>query len=132
MRALPDILSGLQTRLATIPNLRTSDTWPETVNPPAAWCKPETIRPMSLTRATWVYRLELWLAVGAASFRSGQEALNTYLDAGASNLETALFADETLGGAASGILLFDLDRYQMVEIDGRPLLAAVFNIEVMA
>lgn len=133
MADVPAIVAGIQTRLATITDLRASDTWPEKVNPPQAWLRPDGSRPLSMNRSLMAYRFELWLAVNPASFRTAQDSINEYISSeGARSVEAALFADDTLDGSASGILQFDLDRYQLVEIDAVKLMVAVWNLEVMA
>jgi hypothetical protein len=102
LATLEQIMQGIETRLATIPGLRTSDTIPGAINPPQAIVGVPVVdsyvtglnphqRPTLAPTIT--------VLVSSALDRTGQLALAAYADpAGTRSIPAAIAADASLGG----------------------------------
>ena len=128
------IREGLKARLATIAGLRAYAAWPDTVVAPAALVKP----------ARWTYheamgngqhvaRYEV-LLLGAAlqqGLAKAQDVTDAYLDdAGATSIKAAIEADQTLGGAATTLVVLGWRDYDSVVLNSAEYLGVIFDVEV--
>lgn len=115
---LAQIRSGLDTRLATISGLNHSATWPNQINVPMAFVKPDTGGPILNVNGIRLKTFEI--LVCAASFTTGladaQAALDAYLDdAGTNSIMAAIDGDHTLGGVVTSVTT-EWNSYGMIMI----------------
>jgi hypothetical protein len=113
MASTASLRDALKVRLATIAGLRTHDTWPDTINPPAAIVMPRSSPPKQTFSGTYKHQVfEIVVAVQQGTLRTAQDALDDYWsDTGASSIEAAVLGDPTLGGLALGIVRFEGTDY---------------------
>lgn len=92
MADIKAIRDGLKTRLATVSGLRTFDIVPDTFTPPAAMVAPATGALATVATMDGALDLEfvVLVLVQAVSDRGSQDALDTYLSTGASEIRAAI------------------------------------------
>ena len=135
MADLATILTGLKTATETISGLHGYAGWPDSFQPPGVIWMPHGRRAGSLNRAVQTMEFRGTVAVLPGTLRTAQAKLFDHLDdSGANSVEAALLADETLGGAVSGILDIEIesgDAWGTVQIGGQSYAAGVIRVEVI-
>lgn len=110
-----DVRAGMATVLGEIDGLRVHDVWPAGINPPAALIRPG--RSDILTETTFAGAPDLFLDVEMVVADKGgveraQRDLDPYLDpTGAKSIIAAVYADPTLDGACSDVILIGISNW---------------------
>lgn len=125
---------ALKTRLATIAGLRTHDTWPAQIHPPAAIVEPLAGSfEQTLGSDDALYRFQIVVAVQFGTHRTAQDALDEYLTpSGTRSIRAALEGDVTLGGLAHSLSVTGWREYGTLEINGIEYLGAFVDVSVWA
>ncbi|MFI7707609.1 hypothetical protein [Nonomuraea sp. NPDC049480] len=139
MASLDALREGLAVRLRTIPVLAVHPQVPDSITPPAAVIAPgfegePAIRfDSTMARGADDFLFTVTLLVSLADDRSGQEALDAYLEgAGARSIKAVIEADPSLGGAAHFARVREARNYgPMTWGDGR-YVGVDFGIEITA
>lgn len=131
---LGNIRSGIATRLQTITGLRVHTTVPDDIQPPAAVIGPPTgvyadaVGPS--TSAT--VQIPVWVLVSRADARTGQNALDDYIDdTGSKSVLAAVDGDNTLGSEVDDCQVQGWENYGAAFTFGDTQYIGVqFNLEV--
>jgi len=134
MTTMSTLRSGLATNLATITNLRTSATVPDSPNAPIAIVFPDGITfDTTFARGMDEYRFTVLVLVGRADERSAQNNLDGYCDpAGTTSVKRALESDKTLGGAAFDLRVTEMRNYGQTPVGEVTYLSAEWSVVVYA
>jgi hypothetical protein len=118
--------------MATIPNLRTSATVPDSPKPPVAIVMPERILfDLNARRGADTFFFTIMVIVGRADDRAAQNNLDSFI-VGPTSIKTAIEADRTLGGVANTCRVTDMNNYSSMSVGDTLYLAASFSVEVVA
>jgi hypothetical protein len=117
--SIRQVLTAIETRLATIDGLRVLDYVPGQINPPQAivMCPPVPSYPVGYGDRRPILQPVVTVLVSAAVDRVGQLALADYADPdGATSIPAAIAADRRLGGVVGDcqVLSFDPLTYEEV------------------
>lgn len=132
------IRDGLLTALDTVAGLRCYDTIPEDIVVPAAVVVPDdpfTEYAIVVNRGTVTLHFRITLVVSKTSMRAGQDLLDGYLSTGSaetSSVVDALYADATLGGSASTLVVVEGVEYGSTVIGSVEYLKADLRVTVQA
>ena len=131
MATLSQVRDGLKTRLATISGLRAHDTWPDTVNPPAALVRPTSGGFGESYGNGTRFDFEIVLVLQLGTLRQAQDALDAYLDSsGSSSIVAAIEGDRTLDGYADTLAVTGWRDYGGLEIGTVTYLGCKFDCQV--
>lgn len=131
---IEQIMSGLETRLATISGLNTRDIAPDNPMVPCAFplVPPITYRE-TFGRGTYSLNFRIVVLVSAALDRVGQFKLAGYANPrGATSIITAIEGDKTLGGIVSDTVVDNFDPTGLDEVGLIGYYGGVFNVRVIA
>lgn len=126
---------GIETRLATISGLRTSEITPDQINPPQAIVGVPDIPEYRLTFGRGRFQLAptVTVLVSAALDRIGQLKLASYANAtGASSIPAAIEGDRTLGGIVEECFVEDFRVLGFEEVGAIGYYGGVFQLRVVA
>ena len=132
---LDQIVTGLETRLATISGLRHTPYLPDQINPPQAvvWLPRIKAYHGTMARGTMELEAEIHLYVSDVLSRVTRKALGGYMDVtGTNSIITAIEGDKTLGGLALDLYVDDAAEFSPNEIAGIGFYGARFNIQIVA
>jgi hypothetical protein len=133
---LAQIMAGVETRLATISGLRTSDVSPTQVVPPCAFVTVPSIPEYRITMGRGRYRLALSVVVLVSTGgpdRLAQLKLSSYADVtGATSIPLAIEADKTLGGAVDNCIVEDFRPLGTEEVGVIGYYGGIFGLQVVA
>lgn len=134
MSLFGDIRTGLATRLATIPGLRTYSYMPDQINPPVAVAGPVSVTyDQAFNRGHDDLVWEVMVFVSRADEKAAQEAMDAYCDYnGTYSIKAAIEGDATLGGAVINARVTDLSSYETLAVGEVQYLAATFRISIIA
>src|SRR3990167_11511149 len=121
MATISALRDALEVRLATIPGLRTFDTWPSTFNTPGAIVKPAGVGKDAVFGGEQLDAFEITVAVEMAGpgLERAQDDLDAYISrSGASSVQAAIEGDQSLGGTAQFVLWRGWDIYDGLSING--------------
>lgn len=125
------VRAGLSARFQTIMGLRTFDTWPQRLEPPAVFVGAMTRQPAQDFAAHSTASFDVFVCISSVELARNVEVLDDYADSsGTKSVEVAINGDPTLGGAAHSAVVTQVQSPVNVEVGGVPLLAAQFTIEV--
>jgi hypothetical protein len=130
-----ELKTGLQTRLATITNLRAYAQQPDQVNPSVggiAWPTLESVTYHGAMRnglVTHVFTVSV--IVGRAAERTAQNLMDTYLSYD-SGIRAAIEADPTLGGYAQTLIVEEATNISTVDANDTTYLTVDFRVVVYA
>lgn len=128
---LNTVRAGLSTRFATITGLRTHDTYPQRLDPPAVFIGPMTRNPAQDFAGDSTSTFEVFVCISSVEAARNVEELDDYADAtGSKSVEAAINAGPTLGGAAMSAVVTQVQSPVTVEVAGIPYLAAQFTVQV--
>lgn len=129
------ILTGIETRLATISGLRTRDIAPDSIQVPCAYV---TIPPIDY----WLtfgsggnYTLDpvVTVLVSASMDRVGQALLASYADPyGSGSIPQAILADRELGGLVEDCIPTNFDPLGLQEVGAIGYYGGTFKLKVVA
>lgn len=123
--------AGLAANLATITGLRVSAYVPDLIEPPMAVVNAPTIRyDTAFQRGSDEYTFTVDVYVGRQVVKNAQKLLDAYIDP--SSVKAALETDRTLGGAAMDSRVTGMTSYRAEDVGETPLLAASFEVMVVA
>ena len=129
--SLNTIRGALSAQMATITGLRCHDTFPQRIEPPAAFIGSMRREPSQSFENTSTVTYEVFVLLSQADLGRQIEGLDDYADSsGAKSVEAALIASPTLAGTASSAVLTNVTVPVTVEVAGTPYVAAQFDIEV--
>jgi hypothetical protein len=127
------IRAGLADRFETITGLRVHETFPQRLDPPAAFIGSMSRQPAQTFDGSHTTTWEVFVCVSAVESARNIEVLDEYADStGAKSVEAAFAASPTLAGAAYSAVVNSVEMPVTLEIAGQPYLAAQFSIEVFA
>lgn len=128
---LNGVRAGLSTRFQTITGLRTFDTFPQRLDPPAVFVGSVSREPATFGGGATRSTFEVFVCISSVESARNIEVLDDYADAtGAKSVEAALSGDPSLGGGADAVLM-RVQSPVTVEVAGVPYIAAQFTVEVM-
>lgn len=128
------VMKGIEERLATIPDLRTSAYVADQINPPQAVVAVPPIDNyrMSFGRGTFSIRPQIYVFVSAALDRVGQQALAEFANpAGSRSIAAAIEADRTLGGVVQECVVESFRPLGFEEVGQLGYYGGVFEIRVI-
>lgn len=133
MASLQDIADGLAVRLRTVAGLRAYAWEPDQIAPPCAVVefplRIEYEQTMGLGKTRWTLPVSLYAS--RVDAERGQAALAPYFDdRDGQSIRGAIYADDTLGGAADCCLLLLADRFGVKEIGGVAYWGCQLTVEV--
>lgn len=132
MATLSEIRDALQGYLEEIEGLHAYDTWPGTINPPAALVRPTTIDYSESFTGNNTYAFEIVLAVRMTNLRSSQNELDLYLSAeGPRSIRAHMDAGQSLGGAVNTVNVLRMHDYGELDINGAHFLGAILDVEII-
>jgi hypothetical protein len=118
--------------MATIPNLRTSATVPDSPKPPIAIVMPErVVYDLNANRGADTFFFTIMVIVGRADDRAAQNGLDSFI-VGPTSIKAAIEADRTLGGMANTCRVTEMGNYSSMNVGDTLYLAASFTVEVVA
>ena len=130
-----ELKTGLQTRLATITNLRAYAQQPDQVNPSVggiAWPTLESITYHGAMKAGLVTHVfTVSVIVGRAAERTAQNLMDTYLSYD-NGIRAAIEADTSLGGYARTLIVEEATNISTVDANDTPYLTVDFRVVVYA
>ncbi|MEU8055710.1 hypothetical protein [Microbispora bryophytorum] len=130
-----EILEGIESRLATIPGLRTSEIVPDQVNPPIAVVGVPPISNYHATMGRGKFALEptVTVIVSSAMDRSGQRALAEYANpTGDKSIVAAIEGDKTLGGVVDDCIVVSFDPLGLESVGAVDYYGGLFTLRVVA
>lgn len=131
---IAEIRDGIKARLATISGLRTHDTVPSTVTPPAA-----VVAPASDVFITYDVAMggihdlafTVTLVVSKAWDRTAQDLLDSFIDpSGSRSVFAAMESDPTLGGLVADASVRTVGNYGLITWGDTQYLGCEFTVEV--
>lgn len=134
---LVQILTGIQTRLATISGLRgRSDVFsPAQINPPQAWVPLPSIPAYHHTfkKGKMSITAQVVVATSLAFDQTGQQSLSTYMDAtGTNSIVTAIEGDSTLGGIVDDCTVMSSVPVASEQVGEIGYYGATFTLDITA
>jgi len=133
--SIPDILSGIETRLETISGLHVSDIKSGQIVTPAAvvGVPPITDYWAAMKRGTFELEPTIMVLTSTAVDRPGQLALAAYANpTGTSSVVAALYGDRTLGGAVDDSYVRDFRPLGIDEVGVIGYYGGIFTLYVVA
>lgn len=128
---LNTVRAGLSARFATITGLRTYDTYPQRLDPPAVFIGPMVRNTAQDFAGDSTSTFEVFVCISSVELARNIEVLDDYADStGALSVEAAINGSPTLGGTAMSTLVRQVQSPVTVEVGGTPYLAAQFTVEV--
>ncbi len=127
-------MTGLETRLKTIPNLRTAPYVPDQVNPPQAIVGVPPIPNYHGAFAHGIFHLDVpvTVLVNKVVDRLDQPAMAAFADiAGTNSIHAAIEGDKTLGGAVSSATVTDFRPLGNDEVGVLGYYGGVFTIKIV-
>lgn len=131
---LTAIMAGIETRLKTIPGLRTAPYVPDQVNPPIAVVGVPPIPNYHATFAhgKFVLDVPVTVLVSKAVDRIDQPAMAAYADIASTNsIHAAIEGDQTLGGAVDNAVVSDFRPLGNDEVGAIGYYGGVFTVKVI-
>lgn len=128
------VMQGIETQLATISGLRTSEYMPDQVNPPIAIVGVPPIENYRQTMGRGRFQLEpqVFVLVSASLDTVGQAKLAGYANpTGATSIPAAIEADQTLGGVAETCVVDSFRPLGMEEVGALQYYGGVFDLRVI-
>ena len=132
---ISQIMEGIETRLETIPGLRTAEYVPDQVNPPQAVVDfpGEIDFHVTAKHGLFTFEAQVIILVSKTVDRAGTAALATYASiTGTNSIHAAIEGDSTLGGIVDDCYVRSFRRLGQEEIDGLGFFGGVFMLPVMA
>lgn len=132
---IEQIMDGIETRLATIPNLRTRNVSPDQIVPPCAWVGVPPIPSYHATFGSGRMTLAptVIVAVSASLDRVGQMRLAGYANpTGATSIKAAIEADKTLGGVVDDCIVVSFQPTGLDEVGGIGYYGGIFQLQAIA
>jgi len=129
------VMQGIETRLATISGLRTSEFIADQINPPQALVGVPTIPRYHATMQRGRFQLEptVTVFVSAALDRVGQQLLAEYANpTGTKSIIAAIEGDKTLGGIVDDCNVISFRPLGMVAVGVAEYLAGEFDLQAIA
>lgn len=131
---IEEIMTGLETRLATITGLRTTDYAPDNPQVPAAFpLVPAFTYRETMGRGTYTLPFRIAVLVSGQLDRIGQHKLAGYVNqTGDASIRAALEADKTLGGIVNDLVVDSFDPTGLDEVGLAGYIGGIFNVRVIA
>lgn len=132
---IPDIMRGIEARLATISGLRTKDVVPDQINPPQAIVGCPNIPRYHATMAMGAFEIQptVTILVSATIDRVGQIALAEYANpTGPKSVVAAIEADKTLGGIVTQCFVASFQPFGVDEVGVIGYYGGTFTLRCMA
>ncbi|HEX6968606.1 MAG TPA: hypothetical protein VF174_07340 [Micromonosporaceae bacterium] len=133
---IPQIMTGLKDRLATISGLRVYDYAPDDPAPPAAFPLVPSIPSYreAMRRGTYTLTFRVAVLTGAQLDRTGQARLAAYANpTGDQSIRAALEdTDKTLGGLVNDLVVESFDPAGLEEVGLISYYGGVFTVRVIA
>lgn len=133
---IPQIMTGLKGRLATISGLRALDYAPDSPNPPCAFplVPPIPSYREAMGRGTYMVTVQIVVLTGAQLDRTGQRALAGFANpTGSTSIRAALEdTDKTLGGIVNDLVVDNFDPNGLQEVGLVGYYGGIFNVRVIA
>lgn len=128
------ILTGLETRLATISGLNTADFAPGSPLLPAAFpLVPAFEYRLTMARGGYELPMQIAVLVSAALDRDGQMKLAGYANqTGDTSIRAALEGDKTLGGIVSDLVVDRFDPQGLQQVGLLDYFGGTVNLRVFA
>jgi hypothetical protein len=129
------IRTRIAVNLATISGLRAADTWPDTINCPAAIVVPREGTYHQSMGAVGVqqqqYDVVLLIAPVQQGLSRAQDKIDPYLDpTGSQSIKAAVESDKTLGGQATTCHVNGWSEYGQIAVNEIPYWGVRFEVEV--
>lgn len=125
------VRAALSARFATITGLRTFDTFPQRLDPPAVFVGAMSRLPAQDFGGDSTSTFEVFVCVSSVESARNIEVLDDYADStGSKSVEAAINGSPTLGGSAMSAVVTQVQSPVTVEVAGVPYLAAQFTVEV--
>lgn len=131
---IEQIMTGLKTRLATIPGLQALDFAADNPTPPTAFpLVPAFDYRQTMRRGSYTLPFRIAVLTGAQLDREGQMNLAGYANqTGATSVRAAIEADNTLGGIVSETVVDDFDPQGLESVGLTQYYGGIFNVRVIA
>lgn len=133
---IPQIMTGLRDRLATISGLRAYDYAPDDPQPPCAFplVPPIPSYRESMKRGTYVLTVQVVVLTGAQLDQRGQQALAGYANpTGSTSVRAALEdVDKTLSGIINDLVVDSFDPQGLEEVGLVGYYGGRFSVRVIA
>lgn len=132
---LKAIMLGIESRLATIAGLRTSEIVPEAISPPVAivGLPPISTYRSTMQRGTYELDLTVTVLVSAGVSRVGQLLLAEYASvSGANSIPLAVEGDRTLGGVVDDCVVTAFRPLGLDEVGAIQYYGGVFTLKTLA
>lgn len=131
---VPQIMIGIEKRLATIPSLNTADHAPGNPIAPAAFpLVPAFNYRDTMRRGSYTLRFRVAVLVANQLDRVGQHLLAEYASqTGDKSIRAALEADKTLGGIVDDLVVDDFDPTGLDDVGLAGYVGGIFNVRVLA
>jgi hypothetical protein len=133
--SIPDIMSGIETRLATISGLFVSEIHPAQIVPPIAVVGVPAIPSYHLAMRAGSFEINptVMVLVSATVDVAGQHQLAAYANpTGSSSVKTAIEGDRTLGGVVDDCLVESFRPLGLDEVNTIGYWGGVFTLAVYA
>lgn len=132
---IPQIMSGLETRLATVSGLRTAEYMADQINPPQAiiGVPPVDNYHKTFQRGRMDLSISVYVLVSANLDRVGQLLLAEYANpTGDKSIVSAIYGDRTLGGVVEDCMVRDFRPLGMEEVGQIGYYGGVFSLMIVA
>ena len=137
---IPQIMTGIETRLKTINGLRTADHAPGDPIPPAAFpLVPQINYRETMRRGSYTLPFRVALVVASQVDRVGQHLLAEFASqTGTRSIRAALEGDrettgtQTLGGLVQDLVVDSFDPDGLVDVGLAGYVGGIFNLRVIA
>ena len=131
---IPQIMTGIETRLKTVPGLKTADHAPgDPIAPCAFPLVPAFTYRETMGRATYSLPFRVAVVVAGQVDRVGQHNLAEYASqTGARSIRAALEGDKTLGGLVQDLVVDSFDPDGLVDVGLAGYVGGIFNLRVLA
>jgi hypothetical protein len=127
--SIADIRAGLAAALDTIPGLRTSAYYPDTMTPPIGIVDTYRVNfDLAAARGSDDFTFDILIVVRRQSERQAQADLDEFVPL----VKAAIEADKSLGGAADSLHCQAMSGYSPLGADENTYLAASFAVRVIA
>lgn len=135
MATIEQIMAGIETRLATISGLRTSDTLAPQISPPWAMVGVPPVENYHATMGSRRFELNPTISVFTSTSwdRTGQLKLAGYANqTGSTSIRAAVEADRTLGGVVEDCVVDSFRPINIEEFGEIGYFGGVFQLRVFA
>lgn len=132
---LAQLMSGIETRLATISGLNTADTVPGQITPPYAYVGVPEITEYwaAFGRGSWRPNPTITILVSSKAMGDDQVTLSTYADVtGANSIPLAIEGGRTLGLAGVDCIVKSFRPLGLEEVAVLGYYGGVFGLQVVA